>query len=361
MGRLEREYLLRAFDSGWISSSGEYIGRFENEFSHYIGASYGVAASNGTAAIHLALVGSGVSRGDEVIVPDLAFVSPASMTINAGAKPVFADSNRNYWGVDANSIKQKVTRRTKAVIVVHLYGHPVDLDPIVELCSSRDLILIEDCAEAHGSLYKGRKVGGFGLVSCFSFYGNKLLTTGEGGMCATDDLELRNRMKLLRDHGADRSKHFFHSVIGYNYRMTNLQAAIGLAQLGSLDARVEKYRRIGHWYTSLLQEISNRKITPHPEMSWANCVFWMYTFLTDKLRQNGRERLLSRLDSRGIETRPMFSPISTLPPFKPNNSRNPVASSLSGRGVSLPTYEGLEQKDVQAICAEIESFLRRQG
>jgi perosamine synthetase len=355
LGSSERDLLLEAFDSGWISSTGTFVARFEKEFSSYIGTRYGVTTSNGTAALHLALVSAGIGKGDEVIVPDLTFVSPANMVLLSGAKPVFADSNREYFGVDVDTVKQRLTNSTKAIIVVHLYGHPVDLAPIVELCDSRNLILIEDCAEAHGALYKGKKVGSFGVISSFSFYGNKLLTTGEGGMCLTNDSVLEEKMKLLRDHGADRNQHFWHPEIGFNYRMTNLQAAIGCAQLKTLDERIEKYRKIAHVYSACLAEAMGTKITPHPEKSWAKCVFWMYTFLINALNAAKREHLQSFLTSEGIETRPIFYPVSRLPPYRIYETNNPVASELSEKGISVPTYEELEEIDIQKICRAIQN------
>ncbi len=356
LGSTERKLLLEAFDSGWISSSGEFISRFENEFSNYVGTKYGVTTSNGTTALHLALVASGIGNGDEVIVPDLTFVSPANMVLLCGGKPVLVDSNRDYFGMDADTIQKRLTDRTKVVIVVHLYGHPVDLDPIVELCESRNLVLVEDCAEAHGALYKGKKVGTFGKISCFSFYGNKLVTTGEGGMCLTNDLPLMEKMKLLRDHGADRKEHFWHPEVGFNYRMTNLQASLGCAQLQSLDKRIEKYREICHFYSSHLIEMFGSKVTPHPEMNWAKCVFWMYTFLLNNLNPERRKHLQSFLASEGIETRPMFYPISKLPPFQKYQIENPVAKELSEKGISVPTYEGLTESDVRKICESIAKF-----
>ncbi len=358
IGRLERELLLQAFDSGWISSSGEFIEKFQAGFAGYVGTKFGVSTSNGTTAIHLALAALGVGPGDEVIVPDLTFISPANMVSQAGAKPVFADSNKEYWGVDANTLKRRLSRKTKAIIVVHLYGHPVDVGPIVELCEARNLALIEDCAEAHGALYKGRKVGSFGRVSCFSFYGNKIVTTGEGGICLTDDSDLRAKMQLLRDHGADRRQHFWHPIAGFNYRMTNLQAAIGCAQLQNLDERVEKYREIGHYYSSSLKERLGDMITVHPEMKWARCVFWMYTFLLHDKRKNA---LINYLESNGVESRPMFYPVSSLPPYrkkKSNQKENRIAQSLSEMGLSLPTYLDLRHSDIDAITTVIEDFVK---
>jgi len=358
IGSLERRFLLQAYDSGWISSSGQFINRFEKEFSNYIGMKYGIATTNGTAALHLALVSIGLTSRDEVLVPDLTFVSPANMVILAGARPVFVDSNEYYWGVDVSKIKNRVTKRTKAIIIVHLYGHPVDLDPILEFCDAKGLILIEDCAEAHGALYKQKKVGSFGHISCFSFYGNKLLTTGEGGMCLTNDSQIAERLRKLRDHGADRRKHFWHPIMGFNYRMTNLQAAIGCAQLLTLEKRISKYRKIATIYSSFLKDkIKDQNIVIHPEMKWAKCVYWMYTFLMEQSKVTKRESIRTFLAKHGIETRPMFYPVSRLPPFRKFGQANPIALSLSGRGISLPTYYELNDKDIGFITDRVKEAL----
>jgi perosamine synthetase len=357
LGPLERRYMLEAYDSGWVSSRGKFITEFESKFGAYVGTKFGVATSNGTTALHLALAALGISRLDEVVVPDLTFISPANTVTYTGAKPVFADSNRDYWGVDDKTIRKRVTKRTKAVIVVHLYGHPVDLDPIVDLCESKGLTLIEDCAEAHGAEYKRRRVGSFGRISCFSFYGNKLLTTGEGGMCLTQDAMLADKMKILRDHGADRSRHFWHPVIGFNYRMTNIQAAIGCAQLETLENRVNDYRRVGRQYTEILSKAE--EFVTHPETEWARCVYWMYTLLIRGASPDARDAILQRLGREGIETRPMFPPISTLPPYAHNNPTNPVAMALSCSGLSLPTYQDLTPNEIETICHRLRKVTTR--
>jgi perosamine synthetase len=359
IGKIERDLLVQAFDSGWISSAGEFIEKFQNDFASYVGTKFGVATSNGTTALHLALLACGIGVGDEVIVPDLTFVAPANMVLQTGAEPKFADSNNRYWGVDSHTIQKRITNRTKAIIVVHLYGHPVDLDPITELCESKDLILIEDCAEAHGAIYRGKCVGSFGHISCFSFYGNKLLTTGEGGMCLTNDPSLQDKMKLLRDHGADRKRSFWHPVSGFNYRMTNLQAAIGIGQLKGLNKRIDKYRQIGNIYTTYLSELMGQRVIPHPTEDWAKCVFWMYTCLIRDLAPQEREKVRVRLRKKGIETRPIFYPISKLPPFQKFSGDNPVAWNLSKGGISLPTYQDLEPSDIHAIVKALADVIKQ--
>jgi perosamine synthetase len=342
-----RKYLLQAYDSGWISSRGSFIDRFETGFASFVGTKYAVATSNGTTSLHLALTACGIKTGDEVIVPDFTFVAVANAVTYTGARPVFADVNRQYWGIDEEAICQRLTKRSKAVIVVHSYGHPVDIASIRKLCDEKGLYLIEDCAEAHGAEYKGRRVGSFGDISCFSFYGNKILTTGEGGMCLTNDLTLAERMRRLGNHGTDPGVHFWHTVVGFNYRMTNLQAALGYSQLRSLEARIEKYRQVGKWYTRRLQEAG---LEPHPETNWAKCVFWMYTTLIKSINVGARVKLEKLLAQEGIETRPAFYPISKLPPYKAASVKNKVSEFLSNHGLSLPTYYQLNEDDIQRIC-----------
>ena len=231
LGPLEERYLLDAFQSGWISSIGEYIQRFEEGFAKFCGAGHGIAVSSGTVAIHLALLAAGVGPGDEVIVPTLTFVGTVSPVKYVGATPVFVDSEPEIGTLDPQAVEKAITSRTKAIIVVHLYGHPADMDPILDIARKYELIVIEDAAEAHGAKYKGRPVGSFGNCATFSFYGNKILTTGEGGMIVTNDKDLADRIRFLKDHAMDPNRRYWHPEVGYNYRITNLQAAIGCAQL----------------------------------------------------------------------------------------------------------------------------------
>ncbi|MDG6906925.1 MAG: DegT/DnrJ/EryC1/StrS family aminotransferase [Nitrososphaerota archaeon] len=346
LGSLERRYLLEAYDSGWISSKGEFLRQFENTFARFISSSHGVTTSNGTTAIHLALAALGIGRGDEVIVPDLTFISPANCVTYTGARAVFADSNLEYWGVDADSIAKRITKKTKAVIVVHLYGHPVDIDPILELCEKKGIDVIEDCAEAHGAEYRGKRVGSFGRISCFSFYGNKILTTGEGGMCLTKEEGLDSKMRILRDHGMKKGSFFWHENIGFNYRMTNLQAAIGYAQMKTLNETIAQYREIGHKYS---KEIGKEEFVLHPEMQWAKCVFWMYSALIKGITRTDRDRIIARLSKRGIESRPVFYPVSKLPPYERFNNSNTNATHISEMGISLPTHLHLRESDIWRI------------
>ena len=356
----ELSNVIEAVKSGWISSKGKFIEEFEQRFANYCGRKYGVATSNGTVALHLALKALGIGKGDEVIVPDLTFVAVANTVTYCNAKPVFVDCQPEYWCIDPEKIEEAITPKTKAIILVHLYGHPCDMDAIITIAKRHNLYVIEDAAEAHGAEYKGKKVGSFGDISCFSFYGNKIITTGEGGMCLTNNEELAEKMRILRDHGMNPSKKYWHDVIGFNYRMTNLQAAIGVAQLKKLDAFVEKKRKIARWYQEGLKDLAeNGLITLHPEMEWAKCVYWMYCILVEDEFGMSRDDLMRRLEEKGIETRSFFYPMHVMPPYK-NNERFLIAKEISRKGINLPSGIKLSKGETREICENIKDIVRRQ-
>ncbi len=357
LGEEEVNNVIKAVKSGWISSKGEFIEEFERGFASYCGVKYGVATSNGTAALHLALKALGVQKGDEIIIPTLTFIATANAVTYCNAKPVFVDSHPEYWCIDPKKIEEKITKNTKAIIAVHLYGHPCDMDWIRDLAEDHGLYIIEDAAEAHGAEYKGRKIGSLGDISCFSFYGNKIITTGEGGMCLTNDDELAERMKILRDHGMNPNRKYWHDVIGFNYRMTNLQAAIGVAQLKKLDRFIEKKRTIAKWYMRYLRELEEKELIElQPEMPWAKCVYWMYSILIRGNLRSNRDELMKKLEEIGIETRPFFYPIHILPPFK-SGEKFPVAEKLSTVGINLPSAVTLVKEDIRKIAAHIHRII----
>ncbi|MBN2454042.1 DegT/DnrJ/EryC1/StrS family aminotransferase [Candidatus Woesearchaeota archaeon] len=344
----ERKYALECIDSSWISSLGKYIPAFEDKFSSYCGAAQGISVSNGTNALHLALAALGIGKGDEVVIPDLTFVATANAVAYTGAKPVLVDSDEKTWNIDSSKIAEIITPKTKAVIPVHLYGHPCDMDPIMELAKERNLYVIEDCAEAHGASYKGKKVGSIGDVGCFSFYGNKILTTGEGGMCLTSDENLAERMRFLKDHGMSKRR-YFHPEIGFNYRMTNLQAAIGLAQLERIDEIIAAKIRNAKLYRDFLKSCEG--ITLQPEEPYAKTVYWMHSILLeDKFRCN-RDLLMHELKSNEIDSRPFFIPMHELPPYEQEGF--PVSSDLSRKGINLPSSTLLEEEDIKRVCSVI--------
>lgn len=345
LGEEELKNIYDVFSSGWISSKGPFIEKFEKKFSCYVGTNYGVSTSNGTTALHLALVALGIGKGDKVLVPSLSFIAVANAVTYTGAIPVFIDSNPQYWCIDPLKIEAMIDKKTKAIIPVHLYGHPCEIEEIKSIANRHNLFVIEDCAEAHGAEYKNKRVGSFGDISCFSFYGNKIITTGEGGICLTNNEEIAIKMRILRDHGMNPEKKYWHDVIGFNYRMTNLQAAIGVAQLGKIESILNKKRAIAKKYSSLMGNLSS-VVTP-PEMPWARNVYWLYSILVEKKR---REKIINYLYKKGIETRPFFYPIQMLPPYKSESQSNPVAKDLSQSGINLPSSSNLTDIQINEIC-----------
>ena len=349
IGKEELENVSAAVKSGWVSSKGPFIEKFEEDFAAYVGVKHGVSSSNGTTALHLALAALGLGKGDKVIVPSLDFISVANVVTFVGAKPVFVDSHPEYWCMDPS--KLPVDKKTKAIVAVHLYGHPCDMDKITKTAKEYNLTIIEDCAEAHGATYKGRMAGTFGVISCFSFYGNKIITTGEGGMCLTSDDELAQKMKILRDHGMNPKRKYWHDVIGFNYRMTNLQAALGVAQLKKIDSIIERKRKAAKEYNRLFEEI--QQINPPPEMPWAKNVYWLYSILVDAAK---RDKVIDYLGEHGIESRPFFYPTHLMPPHKTDVSL-PVAEELSRRGINLPSGVQLSSVQIKEVVKNVKQAL----
>lgn len=347
LGEEELNNVIQAFKEGWISSKGRFVQEFERKFSNYLGVRYGVTTSNGTVALHLALEALGIRPRDEVIIPTLTFIATANAVTYAGAKPVFVDSHPDYWCIDPKKIEKHITPRTKAIIPVHLYGHPSEMKKIMEIAEAHGLFVIEDAAEAHGSEYKKKKVGSFGDIACFSFYGNKIVTTGEGGMCVTNNEKLAHKMRILRDHGEDPNKKYWYNIVGFNYRMTNLQAAIGVAQLEKLDKFIEKKRKIAEFYNKLLEDVKG--ISPPPEEPWAKNVYWMYSVLVKDNYSLARDELIEECRQRNIETRPFFNPVHTMPPYRTRES-HPVAEKLSKKGINIPSFVELRKEEIERIA-----------
>jgi len=347
----EKEYVLDCLRTNWISSLGKFIGKFEDGFSKFCERKYGVATSNGTTALQLALLVLEIGSGDEVIVPDLTFVASANAVTYTGAKPVFVDVDKESWTIDPKRIQEKINHKTKAIMVVHLYGHPADMDPIAKICRKHKLLLIEDAAEAHGALYKGEKVGALSNLGCFSFYGNKIITTGEGGMLVTDNARLAQKARFLRDHGMSHKRRYWHTAIGYNFRMTNIQAAIGLAQLENIEKTISKKRKIAQLYNHYLNDIKG--LTLPNEASWAKNVYWMYSVLVNPDFGCSRDQLMVELKKRGVDSRPFFYPLHKLPPYSNYSGKYPVSEKLSKRGMNLPSSPGLTEKDIRHVSGLI--------
>ncbi|UAY52237.1 DegT/DnrJ/EryC1/StrS family aminotransferase [Ferruginibacter albus] len=347
----EKKYVLDCLDSTWISSKGKYISLFEEAFAKKIGIKYAASVSNGTTAMHLALLALGIGPGDEVIVPTLTYIASVNCIVYTGATPVFADSLRDTWQLDPESVKRKITSKTKAIIAVHLYGHPCNMDALQKICKEHNLFLIEDCAEAFGSLYKNKYTGTFGDIAAFSFFGNKTISTGEGGMIVTNDATLFDRSVHYKGQGLAKHRQYWHDVIGYNYRMTNICAAIGLAQLEQADTFIEKKLQIATWYLDALKDTAYEC---HLQGADIKHTYWMFSILVQESSQ--RDKLREHLEKNGIETRPLFYPVHTMPMYEKKYQRYEVAEDLGWRGINLPSYPGLTQKDILFITDCIKSF-----
>ena len=353
LGKREREYVLQALEAGEISSKGSFVGRFEKEFARFCEVPYAVAVSNGTVALHLSLVALGVGPGDEVIVPSLTFVATANAVVHAGAKPVFANIEEASWGIDPKDAARKITSRTKAIIPVHLYGHPADMDAINALARDVGIEVIEDAAEAHGARYRGRRVGSLGRLGTFSFYGNKIVTTGEGGAITTHDEELANRLRQLRDHGSDPKGGYWFPVVGYNYRFGNLQAAVGVAQIEAAEDLLARKWEIGGQYRKLLQDLP---IKFQPRAAWAEPVEWLVTITLEPNAPIAMPELCRRLACDGIDARPLFPPVNELPPYA-GSAICPVAADLAKRGLNLPSGPAIENHEIEAVAHAVRRHL----
>jgi perosamine synthetase len=310
---------------------------------------HAVATNNGTTALHLALVSLGLKPGDEVIVPTLTYIASANAVRYCGAIPVFVDNHVPNFNMDPDAIQAKITGRTKGILPVDLFGHPVDLDPILQIAENNDLFVLEDAAEAVGARYKGRRLGGHGTCATFSFFGNKIITTGEGGMVTTNDGELAARLRLFRGQGMDPQQRYWFPVIGYNYRMTNIAAAIGLAQLERVDLHLAKRKLIAEGYNRRLTRYSDRFLLPTAE-AWADHAYWMYTIILRESLMVDRDEVMRDLDEVGIETRPVFWPMHVLPPYRDTTGEAfPCAEFCSSRGISLPTHGLLTENDLDRV------------
>lgn len=353
----EVEYVCDAVRSGWVSSLGRYLEQFERGFASFCGTRYALTVSNGTTALHLALLAAGVRPGDEVIVPDLTFIATANAVTHAGALPVPVDIDEQTLCIDPDTIERAITPRTRAIVPVHLYGHPADMEAIDTIARRHGLLVIEDAAEAHGAEYRARRAGSLGLCGVFSFYGNKIITSGEGGMITTDDEALYRTAKRLRDHAMSPVKRYWHEEIGFNYRMTNLQAALGAAQLERIDEFLACRRRIVGWYRDGLGGLRGLRL--NREAPWAKSACWMACVEIDGLDEVGRDRLMASLRDRGVDSRPYFYPVSDMPMYP--RRETPVAHRISRCGLNLPCYVELEQRDVASICESFESALAELG
>jgi perosamine synthetase len=353
LGQKEKENVLECLDSTWISSKGKFISEFEKSFSAFIDVDYSIAVSNGTVALHLALLALDIGKGDEVIVPSFTYIASVNAIKYTGAKPIFVDSDYITWQIDSTKVEEKITSKTKAIMVVHLYGLPSEMDSIVSIAKRFNLFIVEDCAEAFGSLYKGKHVGTMGDISTFSFFGNKTITTGEGGMVITKNPLLNEKVIRLKGQGLAKNKEYYHDIIGYNYRMTNICAAIGCAQLERANELISKKIIIAKWYEN---EFENLPVVFHSQVGNVKHSFWMISILLKDSKE--REKIREYLKSKSIETRPTFHPVHLMPMYYQDGFRLPVAENLGSRGINLPSYPDLNENDVKFICNIIREFYK---
>ncbi len=357
VGAAERRYVADCLETNWISSMGAYIPRFEQQFSEICGAQHGVACSNGTTALHLALESLGVGPGDEVIIPAFTLIVSANVVCLTGARPVLVDVRPDTWCIDERLIEAKITPRTKAIMAVHMYGHPCEMGAIMAVAKKHGLFVIEDAAQAHGATYRGRRVGAIGHLGCFSFYGNKIITTGEGGMLVTNDAEIARRAALLRNQAFGEER-FVHHEVGFNYRMTNIQAAIGCGQCEEFDEKVARKRGIAAIYDDLLCGEEDLRLPARADGCEPVC--WMYGVVLDEGFGRTKREVREQLEARGVETRSFFIPMNQQPVFQGGHSRwpdlrgsFPVSERLGERGFYLPSGADLKRDDQEYVVEQL--------
>lgn len=357
----EKEYLSECIDTGWISSEGPFVTRFEEAFAARVGRKHGIAVSNGTAALDAAVEAIGIGPGDEVILPSFTIISCIQQIVRSGATPVLVDADPLIWNMDVTQIEAKVTPCTKAIMVVHIYGLPVDMDPVLDICQRHGLKLIEDAAEAIGQTYRGRPCGSFGAISTVSFYPNKHVTTGEGGMLLTDDDELAETCRSLRNLCFQPGKRFVHERLGWNLRMTNLQAAVGLAQLERLDEFLERKRAIGRRYQELLADLDGVQL-PVERTDYADNLYWVFGLVVDE-KFGDAEALMKRLGLQAIGTRPFFNPMHQQPVLRDMGlfagERYPHAEQIYLQGLYLPSGLALTDSQIEQVAKAIMSLIGR--
>ena len=352
----DREHLLDAFDSGWISSQGPYLEQFERDFARFTGSSRALAVCNGTMALHLALMALNLQPGDEVIVPTFTYIASANAVHYCGATPVFVDCSPDTWNLDPAAVEAAITSRTVGIMPVHLYGMPCDMSALCQIATRHGLWVVEDAAEAHGATVNGQRVGTFGAIASFSLFGNKIITTGEGGVVTTNDEALAARMTLLRGQGMDPARRYWFPMVGYNYRMTNLAAALGVSQLIKIDALIAAHQRVHHWYREALSDMDS--------LAWQGTrpntvsVQWLTSvrLRSAEHRPALRDSLMARLRTDGIDTRPFFYPMHAMPPYAADTSF-PVADAVASSGINLPSSPRLTERDVAYIATRVRAHV----
>jgi perosamine synthetase len=360
------ELVLDCLRSGWISSAGKYLDEFEAGWAAYCGMKHGIAVSHGTTALEIAARLLDLQPGEEVIMPTFTIISCALAVVRCGGTPVLVDSDARTWQMDTDQVERKITPRTRAIMVVHIYGHPADMDPLLDLAARHNLVVIEDAAEAHGAQYRGRMCGGLGDISIFSFYANKLITTGEGGMVLTQRDDLAERARSLSNLCFQRSRRFLHDELGYNFRLTNMQAALGVAQVRRIDRIVEGKRAIAHAYSQRLRDVPGLALPV--EEPWARSVYWVYGIVLDDASPNASARggldadvMARRLREKGVETRPFFLGMHEQPAFHRlglfRDESYPVAERLARQGLYLPSGLTITEAEIDLVCDAVRACL----
>jgi perosamine synthetase len=354
----EERYVVDAVRSTWFSV-GRYVQRFEADFAAFLDVPHAVSVCNGTCALDLALAALGIGPGDEVIVPSLTFAASINAVLHVGAEPVLVDSSPDHWNMDPVAWEVAISPRTKAVMPVHLYGHPCDMGPILEIARRRDLFVVEDAAEAHGAQVLGQKVGTVGDIGCFSFYGNKIITTGEGGMCVTADSEIDRRLRNLRDHGMRPERRYWHEEVGFNYRLTNVCAAIGVAQLEAIHRFLERRKEIGLAYQAGLIGVSG--LTLFPEAPVGEKVDWLFCAFLFEGGEVGRDEMLRALREAGIDGRPTFYPAHTMPPYRHLRRHGDLAHAerFGHSGINLPLHPAMTDAEVERVITTVRRIAAR--
>jgi perosamine synthetase len=348
----EKALVMDCLDSTWISSKGKYVSQFEESFASWLGAQHAITVSNGTVALHVALAALGIGAGDEVLVPTLTYIASANAVKYTGADVVFVDSEAAYWQIDIEDAERKITSKTKAIMVVHLYGQATEMDAVMALAKKHSLYVIEDCAEAIGTRFDGTHVGTIGDVGCFSFFGNKTITTGEGGMVVTNNAELDRKIRHLRSQGVSSEREYWHDAIAFNYRMTNIAAAIGCAQMESIDDLIAKKQQIAEWYRQALADLPVQVHAVNPRTLHS---YWMVSILVEDA--GDRDPLRAALLRDGIETRPLFYPVHQMSMYSAPGQLFPVADEIASRGINLPSYPALMRDDITFICERVRDFV----
>jgi perosamine synthetase len=353
----EAAYVLDCIETEWVTAGGKYVKSFESAFAEWIGVRHAIACSSGTSALHLALLAFGAGPGDEVLVPTLTYVATANAVRYCNATPVFCESEADTMNIDPDDIEDRITAKTVGIVPVHMYGHSVDMKRIREIAGRHGLWVAEDAAQAHGATYNGISCGSLGDIGTFSFFGNKIMTTGEGGMVVTDDDDYANAIRLYAGQGVDANRRYWFSVVGYNYRMTNVQAALGVAQLERIDDLLVARQRVAQWYAAQLKPMRDVLTLP-VQWSYAHHAYWMYTVVLNEGVALSRDDLILKLAEDGIETRPVFHPVHTLPPYEGGRQgQYPIAERLGRRGISLPTHSRLSEEDVVYVCERLQHHM----